>query len=120
MHAQLEPRAAARFVSDAQRWAAVVRREPGADGIFYYAVRTPGVYCRPSCGARRALRANVRFFDSPAAAERAGFRACKRCHPDGAGLKQRHAGLVARACRLIDQAETMPDLAALAATGGIR
>jgi AraC family transcriptional regulator of adaptative response/methylated-DNA-[protein]-cysteine methyltransferase len=115
----LKSRTAGRFTSDSQRWAAIVRREPGADGVFYYAVRTTGVYCRPSCGARRALRANVRFFDSPAAAERAGFRACKRCHPDGAGLKQRHAGLVARACRLIDQAETMPDLAALAHDAGI-
>jgi AraC family transcriptional regulator of adaptative response/methylated-DNA-[protein]-cysteine methyltransferase len=108
------PRAAARFASDSQRWAAIVRREPGADGIFYYAVRTTGVYCRPSCAARRALRTNVRFFDSTAAAERAGFRACKRCHPDGAGLAQQHAAMVTRACRLIDQAETMPDLAALA------
>src|ERR1700722_13189420 len=109
----LKSRTAGRFTSDSQRWAAIVRREPGADGVFYYAVRTTGVYCRPSCGARRALRANVRFFDSPA------FRASKRCHPDGAGLKQRHAGLVARACRLIDQAETMPDLAALAHDAGI-
>src|ERR1700723_4732044 len=87
------------YVSDAQRWAAVVRREPGADGIFYYAVRTTGVFCRPSCGARRALRKNVNFFDSAAAAERAGFRACKRCRPNGDGLAQAHAALVARACR---------------------
>ena len=108
-----------RYATAAQRWAAIVRRAAGADGIFYYAVRTTGVYCRPSCGARRALRKNVRFFDSAAAAERAGFRACKRCHPDGAGLAQQHAGLVARACRLIDLAETMPDLAALASEVGM-
>jgi AraC family transcriptional regulator of adaptative response/methylated-DNA-[protein]-cysteine methyltransferase len=114
-----KPRASARFATDAQRWAAIVRREPGADGIFYYAVRTTGVYCRPSCGARRALRTNVRFFDSPAAAERAGFRACRRCHPTGAGLAQRQAAMVAGACRQIDQAETMPDLAALARAAGI-
>ena len=61
----------------------------------------------------------MRFFDSTAAAERAGFRACKRCHPDGAGLAQRHAAMVARACRLIDMAETMPDLAALAREAGM-
>jgi AraC family transcriptional regulator, regulatory protein of adaptative response / methylated-DNA-[protein]-cysteine methyltransferase len=113
------PRAAARFASDSQRWAAIVRREPGADGIFYYAVRTTGVFCRPSCGARRALRKNVRFFDSAAAAEQAGFRACKRCHPRGVGLAQQQAAMVARACRLIDQAESMPDLATLAADAGI-
>jgi AraC family transcriptional regulator, regulatory protein of adaptative response / methylated-DNA-[protein]-cysteine methyltransferase len=112
-------RATVRYATAAQRWAAIVRRAAGADGIFYYAVRTTGVYCRPSCGARRALRKNVRFFDSAAAAERAGFRACKRCHPDGAGLAQQHAGLVARACRLIDLAETMPDLTALASEVGM-
>jgi AraC family transcriptional regulator, regulatory protein of adaptative response / methylated-DNA-[protein]-cysteine methyltransferase len=110
---------AVRFATDAQRWAAIVRRQAGADGIFYFAVRTTGVYCRPSCGARRALRKNVRFFDSAAAAERAGFRACKRCHPNGAGLAQQHAAMVARACRLIEQAETMPDLAALAREAGL-
>ena len=110
---------AALFATDAQRWAAIVRRSASADGIFYYAVRTTGVYCRPSCGARRALRKNVRFFDSTAAAERAGFRACKRCRPDGTGVAQQQAALVARACRLIDQAETMPDLAALASAVGL-
>src|SRR5579863_1825141 len=89
------------YVTDAQRWAAIARREPGADGIFYYAVRTTGVFCRPSCGARRALRANVRFFDTATAAERAGFRACKCCRPTGEGLARTHAQLVARACRLI-------------------
>ena len=105
--------------TDTQRWTAIVRRSVSADGKFYYAVRTTGVYCRPSCGARRALRKNVRFFDSAAAAERAGFRACKRCRPDGAGVAQQHAVLIARACRLIDQAETMPNLAALASAAGL-
>jgi AraC family transcriptional regulator of adaptative response/methylated-DNA-[protein]-cysteine methyltransferase len=119
MEMQLEPRAAARFAGEAQRWAAVVRREPAADGIFYYAVRTTGVFCRPSCGARRALRKNVRFFDSAEAAAQAGFRPCKRCEPLGDGLAQRHAALVARACRLIDAAENAPDLAALARAAGM-
>jgi AraC family transcriptional regulator, regulatory protein of adaptative response / methylated-DNA-[protein]-cysteine methyltransferase len=116
---QSKSHASARFASDAQRWAAIVRRQAAADGIFYYAVRTTGIYCRPSCAARRALRKNVRFFDSIAAAERAGFRACKRCRPEGAGLAQQHAALVARACRQIDVAETMPDLAALARAAGM-
>jgi AraC family transcriptional regulator of adaptative response/methylated-DNA-[protein]-cysteine methyltransferase len=112
-------RAPLRFATDAQRWAAIGRRAAGADGVFCYAVRTTGIYCRPSCGARRPLRKNVRFFDSATAAERAGFRACKRCHPDGAGLAQRHAAMVARACQLIDAAEMMPDLAELARAAGI-
>ena len=57
-------------------------RERGADGKFYYSVATTGVYCRPSCAARLALRKNVRFHDTREDAERAGFRPCKRCKPD--------------------------------------
>ncbi len=114
-----QSRNVARFASDAQRWAAVVRRESDADGAFYYAVRTTGVYCRPSCAARRALRRNVRFFDSAQAAEGAGFRPCKRCHPEGPGLAQRQAAIIARACRRIDLAESMPDLATLASEAGL-
>ena len=63
------------------RWRAVERRDPAADGRFVFAVRTTGVFCRPTCSARRALRKNVRFFDSAADAERAGFRPCRRCRP---------------------------------------
>jgi AraC family transcriptional regulator of adaptative response/methylated-DNA-[protein]-cysteine methyltransferase len=115
----VQARKPARIATDAQRWAAVVRRSVAADGVFYYAVRTTGVYCRPSCGARRALRSNVRFFASTAAAEEAGFRACRRCRPQSDGVAQRQAAAVARACRLIDQADTMPDLAALARAAGL-
>ena len=67
---------------DEDRWAAVIRRDPYADGAFYYAVRTTGVYCRPSCAARPARRENVSFHESCEAAERAGFRPCKRCRPN--------------------------------------
>ena len=63
-----------------RKWAAVAARDKAADGTFVYAVRTTGVYCRPSC-AGRPLRKNVEFHASPADAERAGFRACKRCRP---------------------------------------
>ncbi|MEW6613763.1 MAG: Ada metal-binding domain-containing protein, partial [Pseudomonadota bacterium] len=52
------------FATDEARWAAVLRRDPGADGLFYYAVRSTGVYCRPSCPARRPRRENVRFHAS--------------------------------------------------------
>ncbi len=64
---------------------ALVRRDPAFDGVFWYAVRTTGVYCRPTCKSRRPLERNVAFYDSPAAARADGFRACKRCHPDDAG-----------------------------------
>src|SRR4051794_2231390 len=69
-------------MNDETRWAAVQRRDAAFDGEFVYAVRTTGVYCKPSCASRRALRKNVSFFDSTAAAEHAGFRACQRCKPN--------------------------------------
>jgi AraC family transcriptional regulator, regulatory protein of adaptative response / methylated-DNA-[protein]-cysteine methyltransferase len=72
----------AAFSRDEERWAAVLRRERDADGVFYYSVRSTGVYCRPSCSARPARRENVAFHESPQAAEKAGFRPCKRCHPE--------------------------------------
>src|SRR5579884_3652024 len=62
-------------------WHGVLRRDPGLDGQFVFAVTTTGVYCRPSCASRHPLRRNVRFFASPADAEQAGFRPCKRCRP---------------------------------------
>ncbi|HEX6536969.1 MAG TPA: bifunctional DNA-binding transcriptional regulator/O6-methylguanine-DNA methyltransferase Ada [Gemmatimonadaceae bacterium] len=67
-----------------QAWEAVVSRDRRSDGAFVFAVRTTGVYCRPSCPARRPRRENVRFFPSPDVAERAGYRACKRCQPRSA------------------------------------
>jgi AraC family transcriptional regulator of adaptative response/methylated-DNA-[protein]-cysteine methyltransferase len=96
------------------RWAAVVARDPKADGKFFYSVRTTGVYCRPSCGSRRARRENVAFHATAAAAERAGFRPCKRCKPDQAPLASQHAATVARICRRIEAAEKLPTLAVLA------
>jgi AraC family transcriptional regulator of adaptative response/methylated-DNA-[protein]-cysteine methyltransferase len=64
------------------RWAAIVKRDRSSDSAFVYSVRSTGVYCRPSCPARLAKPANVRFHATPADARRAGFRACKRCKPD--------------------------------------
>ena len=64
------------------RWASVVSRDRSADGTFYYSVTTTGVYCRPSCAARLANPKNVRFHVTPADAEAAGFRPCKRCRPN--------------------------------------
>ncbi|MCA1325457.1 bifunctional DNA-binding transcriptional regulator/O6-methylguanine-DNA methyltransferase Ada [Herbaspirillum sp. alder98] len=109
------------YASDAARWRAVQARDPAADEHFWYSVRTTGVYCRPSCAARPALRENVAFHSSRRDAEAAGFRPCKRCKPDQPPLAQRQAQAVAVACRLIDQAEagTTPDLATLAAAVGL-
>jgi AraC family transcriptional regulator, regulatory protein of adaptative response / methylated-DNA-[protein]-cysteine methyltransferase len=107
------------FVNDEERWAAVQQRDAGADGQFYYAVRTTGVYCRPSCPSRHALRTNISFHASAQAAEQAGFRPCLRCKPNLPPLAERHAALVAQMCRLIEEAETAPDLDSLAQASGI-
>ena len=96
------------------RWAAVVAKDHRADGRFYYAVKTTGVYCRPSCAARLANPRNVTFHASPADAEAAGFRACKRCKPKGPSLQAQHAGTIAWACRVIEGAEEQPPTARLA------
>lgn len=69
----------------AARWSAVAARDARADGQFVYAVRSTGIYCRPSCGARRPRRENVAFFADPTGARAEGFRACLRCRPDQAG-----------------------------------
>jgi len=107
------------FSSDEQRWAAVVRRDSNADGLFYYSVRTTGVYCRPSCASRPALRKNVRFHANREDAEQAGFRPCKRCRPDAPGLVEQHAAGVEKACRLIETSEETPNLDTLAHAAGM-
>lgn len=106
-------------MQDAERWAAVVARDKAADGKFYYSVATTGVYCRPSCAARRANRQNVLFHDSCTDAEAAGFRACKRCKPNEPALFEQHAGKIAEACRLIAEAEEAPKLDELARAAGL-
>jgi len=108
-----------KYGSDEKRWTAVQQRDAGADGVFWYSVRSTGVYCRPSCGARPALRKNVAFHDSREAAEQAGFRPCLRCKPDQPPLAERQAAIVAQACRLIDEAEEAPDLDSLAEAVGV-
>lgn len=101
------------------RWAAVRSRDRTADGTFFYSVRTTGIYCRPSCAARLANPANVRFHPTAAAAEQAGFRACRRCRPGQPPRHERQAATVARACRLIEDADGMPLLADLARSAGL-
>jgi AraC family transcriptional regulator of adaptative response/methylated-DNA-[protein]-cysteine methyltransferase len=109
----------AAYANDDQRWSAVCARERAADGIFYYSVRSTGVYCRPSCPSRTPRRANVAFHASCEEAEAAGFRACLRCRPTEPPLAERQAAAVARACRLIEDSDAEPDLASLAEACGM-
>jgi AraC family transcriptional regulator, regulatory protein of adaptative response / methylated-DNA-[protein]-cysteine methyltransferase len=104
---------------DDTRWAAVLARDPAYDGQFFYSVMTTGIYCRPSCAARRPKRGHVRFHPTPDAAERAGFRPCERCKPGEASLQQQYAAKVGAACRLIEQAEEPPKLDELARAAGL-
>ncbi|NIF19387.1 bifunctional DNA-binding transcriptional regulator/O6-methylguanine-DNA methyltransferase Ada [Pantoea sp. Cy-639] len=100
------------YTTDAERWHAVQARDQAATGHFVYAVRTTGVYCQPACTSRLAKRENVEFFSDSAAAEAAGYRACKRC---GARQGTRRIELVARACRLIEASDSVANLDQLGA-----
>ncbi|MBV9907879.1 MAG: bifunctional DNA-binding transcriptional regulator/O6-methylguanine-DNA methyltransferase Ada [Hyphomicrobiales bacterium] len=104
---------------DEERWQAVERRDPEFDGKFFFAVRTTGVFCRPSCASRPAKRENVSFFSTVAEAEKAGYRACKRCRPDRLDASDPQIETVKRACAKIEQAEEAPKLAELAAAAGL-
>lgn len=114
-----KPKEHAAFADDADRWQAVLHRDRSADGQFFYAVLTTGVYCRPSCASRRPRPENVRFYDTRAAAERAGYRPCKRCRPDAQGPLEHQAEAITKACRLIETAETLPSLDELAMAAGM-
>jgi AraC family transcriptional regulator of adaptative response/methylated-DNA-[protein]-cysteine methyltransferase len=107
------------MTDDDRRWAAVAARDAAQDGAFLYSVRTTGVYCRPSCGARLPRRENVAFHETAAEARAAGFRPCKRCRPDEPPRAEREAALVAEACRAIEAAETPPALGDLAQAAGL-
>jgi AraC family transcriptional regulator, regulatory protein of adaptative response / methylated-DNA-[protein]-cysteine methyltransferase len=112
-------RARAAEVQRDPRWATVQARDAGADGRFFYSVRTTGVYCRPSCAARAARPENVAFHETAAEAERAGFRPCRRCKPEQPPAAERNAAAVARLCRLIERSEAVPTLAELARHAGL-
>jgi len=107
------------YLIDTERWEAVARRDKNADNAFVYSVKTTGVYCRPSCAARLALRENVVFHNTPQDAERAGFRACKRCKPNDLSAHDEQAAIVAKACKLIVEAEEPLSLDALADAVGM-
>lgn len=101
------------------RLAAVRSRDPGADGTFVYAVSTTGVYCRPSCPSRPARAEHLSFFATPDDAERAGYRACLRCHPRVALADVRERRRIVAACRFIERSDTPPTLEAMAAAAGL-
>ncbi len=86
-----------------QMWAAMTARDASYDGQFVYGVMTTGVYCRPSCPSRQALRKNVAFFDATSEARAAGLRACKRCKPDGFASEDQNVTPVHKTCRLGEQ-----------------
>ncbi len=104
-------------------WHAVLARDVRLDGRFVFAVRSTGIYCRPSCPSRRPRREQVVFFARPEAAERSGFRACRRCRPGDPGGRGPQSELVRQVCHLIDkrlqeESEGASSLAALSAQTG--
>jgi AraC family transcriptional regulator of adaptative response/methylated-DNA-[protein]-cysteine methyltransferase len=101
-------------------WNAVIARDSSRDGSFVFAVRSTGIYCRPSCPARRPRPEQVSFFPVPEAAEQAGFRACRRCHPRRARTSDPRIELVRRICHAIDDHNEEPQtLKMLSADTGI-
>jgi AraC family transcriptional regulator, regulatory protein of adaptative response / methylated-DNA-[protein]-cysteine methyltransferase len=104
---------------DDVRWTAVLARDPSADTDFVYAVKTTGIYCRPSSSARLPKRENVVFFDTAQAAEAAGYRSSRRHAGDRTASAALRAALVAEACRLIERVETEPSLDELADKAGM-
>jgi len=99
---QTKPTTQSADTADDPRWNAVIARDPARDGEFVFAVSSTGVYCRPSCAARRPRRENVQFFLRPEQAERAGYRACLRCRPKSFSGNSQSDGVKA-ICRFIEQ-----------------
>ncbi|KAF2035812.1 hypothetical protein EK21DRAFT_106653 [Setomelanomma holmii] len=91
------------YTTDAARWRALATRDANANGHFVYSVKTTNIYCRPTCPARLARRANVGFYKTPAEAEADGFRACKRCKPNAVPEDPQEKA-VEKACALIEEA----------------
>ena len=98
------------------RWQQVMARDARQDGRFVFAVRTTGIYCRPSCPSRRPRRDSVEFFANPGEAERAGYRACLRCKPTETPSQARY---IARARQLLDNAEGVVTLSELSKRVGL-
>ena len=103
---------------DDVRWAAAESRAESAVGVFFFAARTTGIYCLPTCPSRRPLRKNVVFFRTGGEAVAAGFRACKRCHPDRERVTGPSLAAVIEVCRWIEDPHDDPSVAELARRAG--
>jgi AraC family transcriptional regulator of adaptative response/methylated-DNA-[protein]-cysteine methyltransferase len=110
---------ASSYTTEQARWNALIQRDSSAEGMFWYAVRTTGVYCRPTCPSRVPRRENVCFFDTPDDAEQAGFRPCKRCQPHTQAVAEQQAELVRQACAFIEAATVPPRLHEVAEVVGL-
>jgi AraC family transcriptional regulator of adaptative response/methylated-DNA-[protein]-cysteine methyltransferase len=99
--------------STLDHWKAVLTKDTAADGLFVFAVKTTGIYCRPSCPSRLPLRENIVYFKDPDSAELEGYRPCKRCNPRLETLQQQQARMVAQSCRLLDSSPEGISLARL-------
>ncbi len=89
--------------ANSREWQAIVERDARFDGVVYYGVHTTGIYCKPTCAARKPRPENVQLFFAAAEAERAGFRACKRCRPEMVGAGDAQLELVRTVCRYIEK-----------------
>lgn len=128
MAERVSVRSGSRATRDQALWDSVQRRDRAADGAFVYAVRSTGIYCRPSCPSRKPRREQVLFFALPDAAEQGGFRACRRCRPQTIGIRDPKIDAIARVCRQIEasianeatpEADSRTTLAALSASAGV-
>src|SRR5512146_735896 len=89
--------------ANSAEWKAIVERDARFDGIVYYGVVSTGIYCKPTCPARKPKPENVKLFFDAAEAERAGFRACKRCHPEIPAKRNEQVEVVRAICRHIEK-----------------
>lgn len=106
------------FLTDIQRWEALVQRDPQANDTFLYAVKTTGVYCRPGCSSRLPNQKNVAFFETCVDAEQAGFRPCKRCQPNAISPRHQQVEAIAQICKLIETSAESLSLKELALAAG--
>lgn len=107
------------YTTDDDRWQALLDRDAAADGLFFYSVKTTGIFCRPGCPSKRPNRRNVSFHDTIGDAEKSGFRPCKRCRPSECRPIDPSTLLIAAACRTIESAENPPRLKQLAEEAGL-
>lgn len=107
------------FITDDRRWSAVSTKDQTADGSFYYAVKTTGIFCRPSCSSKLPNRENVEFFISCKEALKAGYRPCKKCRPTGNTIREVVEQKIVKACRSMENSNTIARLADLAKEAGL-